>query len=354
MITDLKIYTAKKASENNPRNSEASIIELKDGSLLIAWQCHQKSAHGSDDTAPGVISLANSVDNGATWQNDRIVAKMKDGCVNCYSPSLFRLSDGGICLIFKRYTHLVYYEKILANVYKIVSYDEGKTWSEEEILFKNSEVHPMNHTVKRLKNGELLMPVFYSEGGWCAPDDHDIVYVLKSTDEFKTWTESNRITLPMRGASEPCISESADGTLYMVLRNQLGSVFKSISVDGGSTWSKPQTTGLVAPESCPAIVAVPNSNAQIVIWNNSEYNPTWATHYGKRTPLTMAISFDGLKTFTNFVDIETDPNRAFTNPSFTITSNGLFVLNYWTREYSKEGRMGGLIDLKIATFKVEL
>ena len=78
----------------------------------------------------------------------------------------------------------------------------------------------------------------------------------------------------------------------------------------------------------------------------------WRSHYGKRTPLTMAISRDGLKTFTDFCDIETDPGRAFTNPSITITSDGLYLLNYWTCQYQEDGRMGGPIDLKLATFRI--
>ena len=80
----------------------------------------------------------------------------------------------------------------------------------------------------------------------------------------------------------------------------------------------------------------------------------WRSHYGKRTPLTMAVSRDGLKTFSDFFDIETDPGRAFTNPSITVTADGLFLLNYWTCPYLPDGRMGGLIDLKLASFRVNL
>jgi hypothetical protein len=126
------------------------------------------------------------------------------------------------------------------------------------------------------------------------------------------------------------------------------------SLDDGRTWSKPQVTGLHAPESCPCIATVPGTDAQIVVWNNSEYDMEWCSHYGKRTPLTLAISRDGLRTFEHFFDIETDPNRAFTNPSITVTSDGLFLLNYWTSPYSSDGHFGGLIDLKLATFRIHL
>lgn len=350
---DFSKRTIIKATEECPRHSEASVIELKDGSLLMAWQRHEKSLHGSKDEAPSTIALMNSYDNAQTWKKERIVAKMKDGCVNVYSPSFLRNSDGSISLFFKRYMQLERGKKVLSNYYRITSFDEGETWSDEETLWSMYDYHVMNHAIKRISDGTILIPLgggdekgLYEKGG------RYYVHVLRSEDDVHTWTQSNTLTVPMRGLMEPCIAERSDGSLNMVFRTQLGSVFHSESFDGGRSWSKPQTTGLHAPESCPCIVSIPNTDAQLVIWNNAEYDLSWYSHYGKRTPLTMAISRDGLRTFTDFFDIETDPNTAFTNPSVTITSSGLFVLNYWSCAYDEKGFFGPLIDLKIATFRI--
>ena len=121
----------------------------------------------------------------------------------------------------------------------------------------------------------------------------------------------------MRGLMEPCISQQANGRLNMVMRTQLGSVFYSESYDDGRTWSKPQPTCLRAPESCPCTATIPGTDVQIIVWNNSEYDMHWRSHYGKRTPLTMALSRDGLRTFTDFIDLETDPMQIYTNPAIT-------------------------------------
>ena len=342
------------ATADAPRHSEASVIELQDGSLLMAWQNHKKSNFGSGDQAPSNISLMNSFDNGKTWHNERIAAQMANGCVNVYSPTLFRNSNGSISLFFKRYTQLERGKPQLNSFFRMHSYDEGKTWSEEEILWENKTFGTLNHAVKRLSDGSVLIPVTESSGNLWEEGTSFSVYVLRSEDDFSTWISSNRITVPMRGLMEPCIAERSDGTLNMVMRTQLGSVFFSQSSDGGRSWSKAQTTGLKAPESCPCIVSIPNSDAQLVIWNNSEYDMSWRSHYGKRTPLTMAISRDGLKNFTDFFDIETDPQWAFTNPSVTITSSGLFILNYWACKYTPDGRFNSLVDLKMATFRIDL
>ena len=352
-VYDLSIRTIAAATEDLPRHSEASILELKDHRLLIAWQRHEKSGFGSGDQAPSTISLMNSDDRGATWHNFRVAAGMIPGCVNVYSPSLYRCADGSISLFFKRYTHLVWGEEILNSYYRIDSHDEGETWSEEQLIWENKSYLAINHSPKRLASGVTLLPVERTDA-WGGPRDNSEVYVLRSDDDLRTWTESNRIRVPMRGVSEPCIAQHADGTLHMVMRTQLGSVFHSYSTDDGRTWSKAQVTGLHAPESCSCIASIPGTDAQIVLWNNSEYDVDWYSHYGKRTPLTLAVSRDGLRTFTDFFDIETDPGRAFTNPSVTILSDGLILVNYWTCPYSPEGRMSGLIDLKLASFRLRI
>ena len=351
---DVHTYTAFKADERNPRHSEGSVIELKDKSLLLAWQCFEFSSRGSGDNAPATISLANSYDNGATWINRRVVAERRDNCVNCYSPALLRAKDGSIVLFFKRYTQLEAGKQVLNNLYRITSYDEGKTWSEETTVWKNSTASHMNHGLVRLKCGSLLMPVGVNEGANSTPEDHESVAVLRSEDEFKTFTKSNVITVSWRGLMEPAVAERQDGVLNMVMRVQQGRVYYSESFDGGRTWTEAAPTALEAPESCPYISSIPNTDAQLVIWNNSKYDLHFKSHFGKRSPLTMAISRDGLKTFTDFFDIETDPGYAFTNPSVTVTSDGLYVLNYWACKYSADWAMRGLIDLKIATFRVNL
>ena len=352
---DVEITTVVQGTEDLPRHSEATVLELKDKSLLIAWQRHEKSKFGGGDQAPSTISLMNSYDNGKTWENFRVAAGMIEGCVNVYSPSLYRNMDGTITLFFKRYMSLQPGKVHEVNYYRIDSGDEGKTWSEEKLLWERKPYAPLNHSAKRTLSGATLLPLCEGRGGWCAPNETHLVSVLRSEDDLKTWTQSNEICVPMRGLMEPCISQQANGRLNMVMRTQLGSVFYSESYDDGRTWSKPQPTSLKAPESCPCTATIPGTDVQIIVWNNSEYDMHWRSHYGKRTPLTMALSRDGLRTFTDFIDLETDPMQIYTNPAITITSDGLCVLTYWNGRYHEDGRMGaGYISLKLATFRVKI
>jgi hypothetical protein len=90
LVRDLYIQTVVSATAELPRHSEASILELKDKRLLMAWQRHEKSTFGAGDQAPSTIALMNSDDNGRTWHSLRIAAGMIPGCVNVYSPALYR------------------------------------------------------------------------------------------------------------------------------------------------------------------------------------------------------------------------------------------------------------------------
>ncbi|MCL2117583.1 MAG: glycoside hydrolase [Planctomycetaceae bacterium] len=353
---DQEIITVCKADKDFPRHSEASIIELADSSLLMAWQRFEGSQHGSGDQAPSTIALMNSPDGGRTWGNFRVAAVCQDeNSVNVYSPNFLRLKNGEILLLYMEYNQLESGKPQLATAYTIRSQDEGKTFCPPEPAWQRERFGFSNSCMMRLSSGRVILPIQHTAGELWSPTEKCHVRVFYSDDDCKTWTFSDKnISLPMRGTMEPFVAELKDGRLIMVLRNQLGSVFKSYSDDQGENWSLPQTTGLSAPESCPYVTTIPGSDKMMVIWNHSEYNMFWRSHYGKRSPLTAAISSDGGVTFTDFWDIETDPKVAFSNPGMTWTRDGVCLLTYWACPYSEDWVMSGLIDLKLARFRVRV
>ena len=352
---DREITTVCKADADLPRHSEGSIIELNDSTLLLSWQRSEASEHGSGDEAPSTIALLNSSDGGRTWGNFRIAVERDENTVNIFGPNFLRLQNGEILLFYYKYNQHTARMPRITTGYMIRSRDEGKTFGQPEMVWQQDRFTTANSSIRRLSSGRVILPMSYTEGEWLAPTEKIHVRVIYSDDDCRTWVfGQHKITLPMRGAMEPFIAELNDGRLMMVMRNQLGSVFKSYSVDGGESWSLPQTTGLKAPESCPYVTNIPGSDKIMVVWNNAEYNMHWRSHYGKRTPLTAAISADGGVTFTDFWDIETDPKTAFTNPGITWTSDGVCLLSYWACTYTEDWRFFGLIDLKLARFRVRV
>ena len=349
---NLNVYTVRKADETYARHSEASIIELKDGRLLMVWQRHMRTPIGAYDAAPSALAMAFSDDEGKTWKNERVVAQMIEGCINVYGPNLIRLKNGEIVLMFKRYWKMEHGQPLTATTYFIKSSDEGETWGEEKIFIDCSTTTTgANDSFVRCSDGIILLPVVKSDVLY----GQSRVSVLRLDDELNILSQSNWITCVGAGLMEPSIAEMNDGKLVVVMRTHMGFVYKSESTDGGRTITEAIPTSLIAPQSCSLVVAIPNSNALMVVWNNREFDHKFQLG-GKRNPLTFAISYDGLKTFSNFYNLETDEDFAFTNPSIMFTSKNLAVLNYWTTIYEENGPMSltAGVDLKIATFNVEI
>lgn len=355
-IQDLSVSFLVKADEAYPRHSEASMVACKDGSLKIAWQRFENSEFGPNDNAPATIVMMDCPTGKPQdgWTNLRTVAECIPGCVNVYSPNLIYLKDGSLMLLYMRYTHEVPGDPELTSCYAKISYDDGASFGEEKIIWNDQSYSIANSSIRRLKSGRLIVPLNISVGELWTPTEHRSATTMYSDDDGKTWTFSSHvINLPMRGVMEPFVDECPDGRLMMVMRCQLGSVMCCYSSDEGVTWTKPQTTGLRAPESCPNIIKVPDSDTLMFIWNNSEYDPAYASHYGKRTPLTVAFSDDSGKTFYGLTDIENDPDCVFTNPAVTWTRDGRCLVTYFTSNYQPGGFMGGKISLKIAVFSVK-
>jgi sialidase-1 len=342
------------ANDANPRNSEGAIVERSDGSLLLAWQEFSGSGEGSNDTAPGRIAAMDSFDSGRTWENRRVLVENDPGDVNVYSPNFLRLparadAPGELLFFFQRYNQLAYDQEQLASIYVCRSQDEGASFSAPQVISSRQSVMMPSSVVKRLSTGRIVLPVVCQQGLCWSTGDHVVVGAAWSDDDGHTWRLPERwANLPLRGAMEPHVEELKDGRLLMVMRTQLGSVFQAHSADGGETWSLPQTTGLHAPESCPELVRIPQTGDLMIVWNNAPYNPGWRSHYGKRTPLTVAISRDEGATWGPPKDIESDPGWAYSNPGVMFTSRGECLLNYWAVLYTPEGIFHGHIHLKLA------
>lgn len=337
------------------RNSEGSILELKDSRLLIIYQEFEKG-QGDSDFFPGRLAAMTSKDGGRCWGDHRVLVEPGKGDINVFSPSLLRLPDGNILFCFMRY-HT--FDKAVnryppATAFAWASKDDGQTFKPLATLWKEKPITLCSHTLRRLSSGRIIIPVNRDLSNKGQPD-HWEAGAFFSDDGGKSWKEGDSwVDLPKRGAMEPHIEELRDKKLLMVMRTQLGSVYKSISADGGQTWSKGESLGVEAPESCPELARIPKTNDLVLIWNAANYDPKWYSHFGKRTPLSAAISRDDGKTWSKPRPIEADPGWAYSNPGLTFTSTGTAVINYWACRYQPSGAMSNYpIHLKAAIIDVD-
>jgi len=339
------IVTVARSTPETTRKGEGDVIELDDGRLLLIYM--EFSGTGSDFAKTRFVAQE-SADGGRTWSHHRVVTNTAEGDLNVYSPNLIRAQDGGILLMFMRQHRP---GSLTIHVWK--STDEGTTFSPWAEAAPGSDLALCNATVKRLASGRLLLPASPPAPGKPAETGPYAATVLFSDDDGRTWTVSkSRLELAKRGAMEPHVEQTATGRVLMVMRNQLGRLHVADSTDDGATWSAPRPIELQSPESCPELVRLPGSDHLVMIWNNS-YDPAFRSHFGKRSPLTAAISRDQGKTWQRLGDIETDPQRAFSNPGCRFTKQGRAIVNYWTCEYLPDWAMQDVIDLRVAVLEPE-
>lgn len=321
---DLIIRDVAPATPENPRNTEGSVVELKDGTLLLAWS---RFYGGTDDANGAEIAGITSGDGGRTW-SEPFVIQENVGEQNVMSVSLLRLQSGriGLCYGVKNSnTDLHFYLRYTD--------DETATWSEPKRITDADGYNIINNDrLVQLSSGRLIAPVAFSPNIYTSFSQ--VSFVLYSDDEGLTWRRSNPdLTAPLWGAMEPGVAELADERLMMIIRTQVGVIYESYSDDGGETWSEAVPGKVISPEAPATLKRIPGTGDLLLIWNN---NPDAVNNYrARRTPLTAAISRDNGATWENIKNVEGDPGVAYTYVSVAFVADRALLTYYCSEEWDK-------------------
>ncbi|HUZ58852.1 MAG TPA: sialidase family protein [Hanamia sp.] len=300
-------YFVAPVGPQNPRNSEAAIVPLKNGSLLLGWTDFY-AGKGADD-APARLSGKISTDGGRSWGKRYTLVENDGGC-NVMEVNFLRLLNGDLALFYCQKNT----QSTDCRIMMRTSSDEGKTWGNPKQLSSSGKYTGLtNGRSIRLRSGRILLEAY--EGGYC--------YCVISDDDGKTWRDSERIKPAAGKAYENACIELKDGRVLMLMRTELGGQFKSISSDGGKTWSDPVITDLVGSAAPVSISRIPKTGNLLAIWT---HNPGKS----KRNPLTSAISKDEGETWSDFHNLEDAPDGAWAYPAVTWIGNHALVtyLNY--------------------------
>lgn len=278
----------------NPRNSEAAIVQLKDGTLLLGWT--EFYAGSGADHGPARISGKISKDGGRSWGEEYTLVENDGGC-NVMEVNFLRLEDDRIALFHCQKNS----EGGDCRVMMRTSNDEGRTWSQATQLSPDGKYTGLtNGRSIRLAGGRILLEAW--EGG--------DAYCYLSDDDGRQWRESQRVRPEPGPCYEPACVELKDGHVMMLMRTGCGGQFKSISRDGGLTWTDPEPTPLKGTAAPVAITRIPTTGSLLAIWN---HNPGAS----KRNPLTAAVSEDEGDTWEHFRNLEDAPHDAWAYPAVT-------------------------------------
>jgi predicted neuraminidase len=281
----------------NPRNTEGSFVQLRNGSLLFAYT---KFTGGGADHDSAHIATRTSRDEGRTWGSEDQVLVSNNAAQNVMSVSFLRPPGGPILLFYLRKN-----SDADCQVQMRISRDEARTWSPDLTCTTDPGYFVLNNDrAVRLRRGRILLPVSQrSEGGDRIPG-RATVYL--SDDGGRTWGRGKQtLDLPEShpaGLQEPGVIELKDRRAMMFCRTTLGSQYICFSEDGGDTWSDPSPSSLASPLSPASIKRIPKTGHLLAVWNDHS-----GPHGDGRTPLTVAISQDEGKTWVKRKNLRDDP-----------------------------------------------
>lgn len=280
---------------SNPRNSEAAIVPLQDGRLLLGWT--EFYAGSGADHGPARIVGRLSADGGRTW-GDKYTLVENDGGCNVMEVNFLRLRSGALALFYCQKNS----ESGDCRVMMRTSVDEGRSFTDPKQLSPAGKYTGLtNGRSLRLSSGRLLLEAW--EGG--------DAYCCLSDDDGKTWRDGARVKPAGGPCYEPACIELRDERVLMLMRTGLGGQFASWSSDGGETWTAPVLSDLRGTAAPVALSRLPGSGELLAIWNND------TGHQPARSPLTAAISRDEGKTWGSFRNLEEKAGDQWAYPAVT-------------------------------------
>lgn len=153
--------------------------------------------------------------------------------------------------------------------------DDGRTWSAMERIRPKNDPDYLGMSVMRMTEtdkGTWLLGTH--EGDWSYKPLMTRLYLMRSTDQGKTWT-----LLPGKrhgGWYARCFNRMdegrpialGNGKVLFMMRTPEGHLWSTRSEDDGETWSEPQPTPLIHPDAPPMLFHLSDGKTLIAFHHN--------------------------------------------------------------------------------------
>jgi predicted neuraminidase len=174
-----------------------------------------------------------------------------------------------------------------------ISRDAAETWSDASMLVLDEGTLVRNRPIV-LSNGNYLLPLYHETGHdteSTGPDSYS--FFLRRDAGTGTWKKTGPILSP-KGNIQPAVVQLNDRDLIAYCRRggdyspeTIGYIVRSESHDGGLTWSEGKDSQFPNPNAAVDFLKL-KSGRLMLVYNHS---------MNRRTPLTVALSSDGDRTW---------------------------------------------------------
>ena len=249
---------------------ETRAIKTPEGDYLLMFptnslnrpegRCH----YGRQSEKVNDLVAMRSKDRGATWVGPTRPIDI-DYNLHGFVPLVPAYSGGkriycfGTQAMWDRYTTKDGLQENAPIGYRY-SDDDGYHWSEVRVIRPKNDPGFTGMSVMRMcetARGTWLIGAH--EGDWSYKPLMTRQYILRSEDQGNTWE-----LLPGRRHGGWCVPQFnrmdegrpialVDGRVLFMIRTPEGHLWQSWSTDDGKTWSDPQPSGLVHPDSPPML-----------------------------------------------------------------------------------------------------
>jgi predicted neuraminidase len=296
-----------------PVHHASSIAEAANGNLLVTW--YGGSYESSDDEA---LFLAHRKKGARNWDAPRMLLRNPAAPVG--NAVIFVDQRQRVWIVWGR---LEATQPLIPHtgwertrLFYRISEDNGETWSEDKLFPMDTTGWLPRNVPVRLATGELVLPLSDER------NHRDLSFFVITRDAGATWTRSANIPNSQPQGEQPAVAQRPDGSLLAFLRTG-PRLLQSESLDRGMTWSPAKLTEFKNPDAAISLRALRNGNL-ILAWNNQERG---------RSPLHIARSTDGGRTWSNPLQLESNPGE-YSYPSVFQTSDDLIHVVYTYRRYS--------------------
>lgn len=261
----------------------ASLTQLANGDLYLAYYCG--SGEYSSDTA---VYGARLPKDQKQWTTPAPIADTPFRSEG--NPVVWQADDGKVWLFYVvRYGATWSTSIIQAKI----STDGAKSWSDPMLVTMTQGMMVRSRPLQ-LANGDILLPAYHETGHdteSVGPDSCSLFFRFDANKH--TWTETNRIRSRI-GNIQPAVARIKDDHLVCYCRRggdysprPDGRIVRSESRDGGRTWSPGTESDFKNPNAAVDFLQLKNGH-HLLLFNDSVVD---------RTPLTVALSTDGDKTY---------------------------------------------------------